>query len=160
MPGVDQQTRALFEDGWDFRDVVLVERIPPAAGKAGSPATPYARFVEDRENRVVVEAAAGAGGGYLLLLDSYADDWRVTVDGGTATMVRANGLFRAVLLAEGRHVVEFDYRPRALVLGASVSGVALLTLVGLSIGGRRQSREASTAEARLDITRAASAGPR
>jgi uncharacterized membrane protein YfhO len=93
---------------------------------------PSARIVADGANRVVVEAGAGANGGYLVLLDSYSPDWRVSVDGRRADMVQANGLFRAVRLAPGRHVVEFVYRPRALIWGAAVSGVALaLTLACL-----------------------------
>ena len=129
---LDRQVRALFEPGWDHRGTVFVERQPEPAGIAGPAESPFARVVADGANRVVVEAGAGDNGGYLVLLDSYSPDWRVSVGGRHAEMVQANGLFRAVRLAPGRHVVEFVYRPRALVWGAAVSGVALaLTLACL-----------------------------
>jgi uncharacterized membrane protein YfhO len=65
------------------------------------------------------------------VLDTYSDDWRVRVDGLPAPMVRANGLFRAVRLVAGPHLVEFVYRPRALFEGLAVSAAALLILVAL-----------------------------
>jgi hypothetical protein len=136
VPELKQQIDALFEDGWDTRAVALVHREPPLAGKPGTPVPPSARFVEDEANRAVVHAGVGPAGGYLLVLDSYSEDWRVTVDGLDSTMVRANGLFRAVRLPPGNHVVEFVYRPRALAWGAAVSVGALLAVVGLLVRGQ------------------------
>ena len=129
---LDQQVLALFRPGWDHRATVFVEQQPRPAGIAGPAEPPFARVVTDGANRVVVEAGAGDNGGYLVLLDAYSPDWRVAVDGRRADMVQANGLFRAVRLAPGRHAVEFAYRPRALAWGAAVSGLALaLTLACL-----------------------------
>jgi hypothetical protein len=128
---VEQQVDALFEAGWDSRTTVLIERQPEAAGDAGSPVAPFARFLADTSNRVVAEAGVGPDTGYLVLLDSYSPDWRVMVDGRRADMVQANGLFRAVRLTPGRHEVEFVYRPRALVWGAAVSVLGLLLTLGL-----------------------------
>jgi len=65
------------------------------------------------------------------MLDSFSSDWRATVDGRPATIVRANGLFRAVRLNPGRHVVEFLYRPRAFLIGAAISAGALAMVIGL-----------------------------
>ena len=110
------------------------------AGVAAVPVSPFARIVEDQANRVVVEAGAGAAGGHLVLLDSFSDDWRVTVDGTLATLVRANGLFRGVHLAPGQHTVEFRYRPRGFLLGAAVSAVALVTILGLYLVASRSAR--------------------
>lgn len=131
VPDIGQQVEALFQGGWDNRTTALVDRQPPAAGVAGEPVPPSARFMADAENQVVVEAGAGTDGGYLVLLDSYSDDWRVTVDGRPADMVRANGLFRAVRLVAGRHVVEFVYRPRAFLWGAVASAAALVVTLAL-----------------------------
>ena len=142
IPDIDQQIKALFQPGWDFRTTVLVDRTPEPAGLPGAPLPASARVIEDRSNRVVVEAAAGADGGHLVLLDSYSPDWRVRVDGRWASIAQANGLFRAVRLAPGRHLVEFLYRPWALAWGAAVSGLALaLTLACLFWPpGRREDR--------------------
>lgn len=138
VPDVRQQIEALFKPGWDARRTALIAREPGAAGAPGTPMAPSARFLVDAATRVVVEAGVGAGGGYLILLDSFSREWRVNVDGRRAVMVRANGLFRAVRLARGRHVVEFVYRPRALLWGAGMSCVAFVVVLVLVASQRRQ----------------------
>ena len=122
----------LFDDGWNSRSTAILEREPAPAGQAGAPVEPFARFTADGNNRVALEAGARAGGGYLVLLDSYADDWHADVDGRPADVVRADGLFRAVKLAPGRHHVTFTYRPRAFYVGAAISGALLLVVIGLA----------------------------
>ena len=76
------QVTALFTAGWNSRDTAVTDR-EVSRGRRGRPrqSAPSARIVVDQANRVVVEAGAGAAGGYLVLLDSFSDDWRVTVDG-------------------------------------------------------------------------------
>lgn len=139
VPDTQAQIDALFKDGWDSRQVALVDRALPAIGERGTPAAPSAKFVEDRSNRSVIEAAVGPGGGYLVVLDSYADDWRASVDGHDSIVARANGLFRAVRLPEGHHRIEFVYRPRTLRWGAAVTALALTIVLGLLFmpGARR-----------------------
>jgi hypothetical protein len=134
---VRQQIDALFQSGWDNRTTAIVAHEPTAAGEVGVPVPPAATLIDDSANRVVVEAGAGVGGGYLVLLDSYSDDWHVTVDGRPGTIVRANGLFRAVRLVPGRHQVEFIYRPRAFMMGAVASAAALVLVLGLLLVRKR-----------------------
>ncbi len=139
---VGQQIERLFTAGWDVGSTAIVGHEPAAAGDAGPPLPPSATITADQPNRVVVEATAPESGGYLVLLDSFSDGWRATADGRPAIIVRANGLFRAVRLTPGSHVVEFLYRPRAFVIGAAGSAAALAVVVGLlawpTIHRRRQ----------------------
>ena len=145
VPQVERQIEALFEDGWDSREVVLVDRPGPPLGIPGSPVEPYARVVEESANYTFVESGVDSGAGYLVLLDSHSDDWHATVDGQPASIARANGLWRAVHLAPGTHRVEFFYRPRALVLGATLSAAGLLCVLSLfCVGsGPRKTRRRS-----------------
>jgi hypothetical protein len=126
-----RQIEALFAGVWDSRSTAIVDREPAAAGDARPPVPPTATITTDSANRVVVQAGAGEAGGYIVLLDSFSDGWRATVDGHPATVVRANGLFRAVRLNPGPHLVEFLYRPRAFLVGAAVSAAALAMVLGL-----------------------------
>ncbi len=135
---VRQQVEGLFQDGWDARTTVLIERQPAAAGISGRPVGRYATIRDESPTRVIVEAGIDTRDAYMVLLDSYSDDWRVTVDGTPAPMVRANGLFRAVRLTSGRHVLEFDYRPRAFQWGLAISAAAAVLLLIL-IAPRRTS---------------------
>jgi hypothetical protein len=128
-----QQIERLFTTGWDIRSTAVIDQEPPAAGDAKPPVAPSATITTDTANRVVVQAGIGAAGGYVVLLDSFSDDWRATADGQPATLVRANGLFRAVRLRPGSHAVEFFYRPRAFLVGLTVSAAALALVLGLLI---------------------------
>lgn len=137
-PDQTRQIAALFEPGWDSRTTAMIDRETAAAGQPGGPLPPSARLTADATTLVAVDAAAGAAGGYLVLLDAYSEDWHAAVDGRAAEVVRANGLFRAVRLAPGRHVVEFMYRPRALIWGAGISAAALIVVFGLMMMGDRR----------------------
>ena len=128
---IAQQIELLFTAGWDVRSTALVEYEPAAAGQSNPPVPGSAAIVTDDANHVAVRAGVGAQGGYLVLLDSFSDGWHATVDGRPAVIVRANGLFRAVRLASGAHLVEFRYRPMALLVGSIVSAGGLAVTIVL-----------------------------
>jgi hypothetical protein len=124
----DWAIEGLFQSRFDPAAGVLVsETPPPASGMPGPGVRGSAEFIEDAVNRVSIRAGLPADG-YLALLDSYDPDWHVEVDGAPAPMIRANGLFRAVHLTGGQHVVTFTYRPRAFYTGLAVTVAAALTL--------------------------------
>lgn len=77
--------------------------------------------------------------GLLLLNDAYDPDWRVTVDGRPATLLRCNFLMRGVAVPAGRHRVVFTYRPYLAPFLASLGGCAALLAWGVlrAAGGRK-----------------------
>lgn len=75
--------------------------------------------------------------GALVLADAWYPGWQVTIDGRPAPLLRANYLFRAVLLPAGQHRVQFEYRPASLRTGAGVSLAAAVFLLAVAILGRR-----------------------
>ncbi len=84
--------------------------------------------LHDTPNRVTIHAILDAPG-YLVLADTWHPGWRATVDGRPADLLRANYAFRAVRLEAGEHVVEMDYRPASVLVGATLSLTALAVLV-------------------------------
>lgn len=75
--------------------------------------------------------------GFLVLTDSYYPGWTVTVDGQKRPLVRANWFFKAVELEPGNHFVRFDYDPQTLKLGALISLLSAVAILGLVIVGSR-----------------------
>jgi uncharacterized membrane protein YfhO len=73
----------------------------------------------------------------LILSDHYYPGWTAMIDGVQAPIFRANGIFRAVYLPKGSHLVQFDYLPQSLVLGAygALSGALIILLLLLCITG-------------------------
>ena len=126
----DWEREALFDAA--LSDVtVRLSVVAPDAGHPGPPESPSARIVEDEVTSVTVEAAL-ARPGVLVLRDTYDTSWSARVDGAPATVVRANGLYRAVALTPGRHVIRFTYRPREFLIGLMIT-----VATGLALGFAR-----------------------
>jgi hypothetical protein len=107
---------ALARDGWpgvDPRRTVLLQHAPAGlspgttAGAGGA-----ARLLRYANTEVTVEVDAPAGG-ILLLTDVWHPWWRARVDGAQAEILKADVIFRAVVVAPGRHVVRFSFHPVA-----------------------------------------------
>ena len=144
-PNVRWQIEGLFQARFDPSSGVLVSETPPPPSGTPGPGVPAsATFEEDGINRVIVRAGLPADG-YLALLDTYDQNWKVDVDGRPAPLMRANGLFRAVHLASGTHVVTFTYRPAPFYLGAAITGAAALGLALWCAADARRRRAAGRA---------------
>jgi hypothetical protein len=108
---------ALVDGGWpdaDPRRTVLLERSPPGLVPGGAAAVPAgsARLVRYANTEVVVDVDALAGG-ILVLNDVWHPWWRASVDGAETGLLKANVLFRAVVVPPGRHTVRFSFHPFA-----------------------------------------------
>jgi len=101
------------------------KRLEAAAGGVDE-----VRVMSYQPERIVVEADL-ASEGYLVLTDAYYPGWRVRVDGHEKEIQRADYLFRAVYLPQGKHLVEFVYDPPSLKIGAAIS---LVTSFSLALG--------------------------
>ncbi len=152
-PDLRRQLTMLFDEHHDHFASVLLEREPPApAGNPGAGAlTPGVRIVHERNTELVLDASIGPSGGYVNVLDSFDPYWRVEVDGHPAPLLRANGVFRAVRLAPGRHEVRLRYRPTHLYVGVGLStfGVVLL-FAGYWAGPARRARRLARAQTAFD----------
>jgi uncharacterized membrane protein YfhO len=74
----------------------------------------------------------------LVLADRWYPQWRVTIDGRPAELVRVDHAFRGVRVPAGTHRVVFSYEDRALQVGLVVSAVSVLGLAGLWLWRRRR----------------------
>jgi uncharacterized membrane protein YfhO len=76
--------------------------------------------------------------GYLVLAYTYYPGWTATVDGRPAEILRADYVLLAVPVEAGQHRVELVYRPLSFIVGAAISGLAVLAMVGLALKERRE----------------------
>jgi hypothetical protein len=106
-----------------------VEGIVPATNAPPGDAS----IISHAPKQVVVKTKSTAAG-VLLLNDRWHPDWKVTVDGQSAPLLRANFIMRGVAVPAGEHTVEFRFEPPHGTLWISLSAiVAGLVLVGLLV---------------------------
>jgi hypothetical protein len=67
----------------------------------------------------------------LVLNDSWHPGWIAKVDGREAPVLRANVIFRGVMITPGRHQVEFIYSPPRFRIGLIVCGATIFTVLVL-----------------------------
>ncbi len=65
----------------------------------------------------------------LLLNDKHSPNWRVTVDGQPATLLRCNYLMRGVQVPAGKHAIELRYAPPITGLYITTAAIALALLL-------------------------------
>ncbi len=86
----------------------------------------------------------------LVVAESLAPGWRAMLDGQPVPIWRANYLSQGVVVPAGTHTVELHYMPDSFVIGATVSGLALLAWLALALAARRK-RRIGVAGARVEV---------
>jgi membrane protein YfhO len=121
----------------DARQEVLLADCasPPPAGPFTARRSAEITDDELTRVRVVTESDAPA---VLVLTDTWYPGWRAEVDGREAPLLRADHAFRGVAVPAGRHEVVMRFRPRSVAVGAALSALALLAVVGLLVIDRRR----------------------
>jgi uncharacterized membrane protein YfhO len=123
----------------------MVPEIEPAvralAGAAASPVR-AARIAVYRPEHVRIEAETDAPA-LLMLNDSDYPGWVAHVNGAPAPILRADYLFRGVVLPTGKSTVDFDYEPGSFRLGAGISALSLIAVIALPLASRRRTDKTS-----------------
>ena len=134
----DSEQRAEELKHFDPLEYVILEEETEGTGDKGQGAIPYLLSTTPHPsitsytiNEVFIDVEM-AGGGWLVLADSYFPGWKAYVRPlGTGEkeeigvpIYRANGNFRAIHLPGGAHTVRFKYAPRSFQLGLFVSFIA------------------------------------
>jgi len=113
--------------------VLLSEPLPVVPGINQNPGE--VKFESYRPKHIVLKAKTSEPC-VLLLNDKYDPNWKVTVDGQPAKLLRCNFIMRGVFLDKaGEHRVEFKYEPPRTGLYISLTSIAvalgLLAYIGL-----------------------------
>jgi hypothetical protein len=135
---------ARLKANYPLLDRVMLDR---PVGSLQRPATNPVVNVVDRGYSKVEVSVQTPTDGVLALPDPYYPQWGVEVDGKPAKLLQVDHAFRGVKVPAGSHRVVFTYQDRAMQLGAVLS---LLTCLGL-LGGwlwllwsRRRTRDDAT----------------
>lgn len=122
----------MMDRGFAKHREVVLEKKPTAGIGAGGRAR-ILRY-EDEEVEIGLENHAG---GILVLSDTYYPGWKSYVDGVEAPILRANHVFRAVVVPAGAQQVIFAYEPVSFRHGMLISATAAMLWLALVLGRRR-----------------------
>jgi hypothetical protein len=118
-------------------DSSLDAGVPPAAHLPSTPtlqSTPLPVSISLHEgwNSRTIDLVVPQPG-YLVLAYTDYPGWRATVDSQPTQILRANYAFMALPLEPGRHQVILRYEPFSWKLGALVSGISALLIIGMAM---------------------------
>ena len=145
---VDQTTlKTLTDTNFDPWQTVLLAETPSAPNPPATATNENAGTVEFTSYAPTdIKFHAQAATPTLLLLnDQHDPNWRVTMDGKPAPLLRANFIMRGVYLPAGEHNVEFQFSlpVKPLYVTSSAIGVGILLCGFLIVATRRNSRPAT-----------------
>jgi hypothetical protein len=89
-----------------------------------------ASLVKVEPDRIEIEAE---GPGDLVLSEIYYPGWKVLVDGQKAEISSVYQVLRLVTLSEGKHFVEYVYRPFSVIVGLALAGIGWLLAIFLTV---------------------------
>ena len=124
--------QAYMTAGFAMRREVVLEQVPEGRVGSGGDAA-----ISHYENEHVEVTLGKHDGGLLVLADTYYPGWRVFVDGVESSIMRANHVFRAVLVQAGAKEVVFSYEPASFRYGLMLSLGSVLLCMALFFGSRR-----------------------
>lgn len=130
VPDDAEALNLLRQPSFDPATEVLLATEQTATVQAAPAGQDTVEMVSYTSRKVTLRVHAAADG-YLLLADAWYPGWRASVDGREAPILRADLVFRAVFLAAGDHVVQFNYAPQSFQMGLWVSVTAILVLVAV-----------------------------
>jgi prepilin-type N-terminal cleavage/methylation domain-containing protein len=142
-PADEAWQREVLFDPAQPDDAVRVAAMPAAAGRAGDAGPSSVHIVKDLATEVSLEATLSRAA-LVVLRDTYDPSWTATVDGLPAQVARANGIYRAVDLPPGRHLIDYVYRPRDFRTGLITTGMTLAGFIGVvAVAGRKRRNPAA-----------------
>ena len=81
----------------------------------------------------------------LCMTIPYSSGWRAYIDGVETEILKADTMYMAVDVPEGTHQIEFYYCTPYLKTGAGLSGLGILSVIGIVIfryrNGRKKQKE-------------------
>lgn len=116
-------------NGLDFKNYIVLNNIPKHKNLSIN-SNDLLEIKEYHSNEVIIKTKT-SGNSILMLNDSYYPGWKVEVDDNKASILVADGVFRAVEISNGEHKVRFYYDPLSFNIGVIVSIISMFGIIGI-----------------------------
>lgn len=130
----DKMISALPGLSWDPDKVILVEQSDvtmPGTSISSAAGTGVCNLVEYKANELKIESQADADG-WILVNDYYDGKWSAAIDGKRIPIHRANGIFRAVQVPAGKHVLSMRFSGNTDTFWIPMGALILLACLSLA----------------------------
>ncbi|MBI2954152.1 MAG: YfhO family protein [Chloroflexi bacterium] len=134
VAGRDDILQRLRAPDFDPKSVVLVEEKAgdlPEGGAVNFDGR-VVQLTYPSPNEVLISTSSSSPA-ILFLSDVYYPGWKGFVDGRETEILRANYVFKSVVVPAGAHEVRLVFQPRTWKIGLVVSAATWLALAGLAI---------------------------
>jgi hypothetical protein len=123
------------------QQVIVADNLPaPTSPETLDPGTVVIKSYNSRNVRLEAIPTVPS---VMLLNDHFDPAWKVTVDGRPEKILRANSVVRGVLLAPGKHEIEFVFQPKTPGFYFTVAGwiiaLGLIAIVSVTAPNRKDS---------------------
>jgi len=135
----DRILELLVDDSFDIRNIVILEKNP-SNKLANEGFYTNASVLMWTPNRIVVGVNAPSDG-FLVLSEVWFPGWRAQVDGKDSEILRGDFLFRVVPVSEGKHNVEFEFKPQYFYVGLYVTLLTAVIVVAYLLIERKKTPE-------------------
>ena len=111
----DGMINKLSEPTFDLDSTILISQDSDTGDSlakavlSGNSPTGICMLVEYKQNSMMLRSKASTEG-WIFINDYFDAGWRGEVDGKSVTVVRANGVFRAIKVPSGEHTITMTYR--------------------------------------------------
>jgi len=141
----DRALNAILQPGFDPGREAVLEAEPTVDGSpvktSGGGGQADVAYEEPSPEHVRLRVTT-SGPTVVVVRNVFDKNWKALLDGRPAPVLRADYLMQAVAVPSGMHVVDLEYRDRAIGLGLGVSAVAgsvwLAALIGVGVADRRR----------------------
>jgi len=119
---------AFLDKDFDPKDLILLEKQPNGIDclKDNYNSTQGTVEINSYKSNTIDLTAISNIQQLLFLGDSYYPGWKVYVDGEEKEILRANYLFRAVVVESGEHKIRFEYDPLSFKIGMIITLLTFL----------------------------------
>jgi hypothetical protein len=114
----------------DFRPAAYA--VVESAQAVSSGAEGEVRLQRYAPREISLNVRSGAPS-FLATSETHYPGWHASIDGSDTPIVMTNGAFRGLFVPAGDHVVRFQFTPRILYLGASISAVFFCAVVFIAL---------------------------
>ncbi len=134
LPDNRSVLQAMLSPDMDYKNMVYIMEDPQISPQ--SPANATIRYTKYTPQASKIEVSTSKDG-LLFTSDAYYPGWSAYIDGTKTKIHQANYAFRAIVVPQGDHTIEYRYEPKSFEDGLMITKFSLLLVSGLLLARKR-----------------------